>query len=145
MEKIAAITSRRICWNSVFIVLPPFFSFLLLFFFVNSPRDLDFERLVKPVFDRTEVRPAISGPCPSPRPRFISGTALATFETSSSLGCVRRSREAFFRALSGVKSWPSHRRRRPLKNTTTKSGAFVMKALSLFGPDLISRVRSFFR
>lgn len=51
---------------------------VLLFY----PTDLDFERLVKPVFDRAVVRAAISGPCAPPsRPRLISGTALATFET----------------------------------------------------------------
>lgn len=71
--------------------------------------DLDFERLAKPVFDRAEVRPAISGPCTSLRSWFISGTALATFETlRSALLCpfvyVAAPRCFFPRALSGVKS-----------------------------------------
>lgn len=48
---------------------------------------------MKPVFDRAEVRPAVSGPCPSLPPSlhpwFISGTALATFETLNTLSLSR--------------------------------------------------------
>ena len=117
--------------------------FLLFFFFFLryvSPRS---RFLVKPVFDRAEVRPAISGRCSSLRPWLISGTTLATFETFRSLPpslspSFSLSRRAFFRAFVG---------RKILAESSSEEAATwkykkrcVMKALSLFGPDLISRV-----